>query len=96
MKPPHVPIDDMQSAKTSSKDAAAIVEAERADLGITEQSLPITRTTIVSSNTIVLDLNDAELEKLSALARAKNKSMEECLKTFIATCQPTGHEVKYG
>ena len=39
---------------------------------------------------VILNLTDAEYEKLSQLALARDRSPEACLKYFIATCQPGG------
>ena len=40
--------------------------------------------------TITIDLNDAEEAKLEALAKARGRSPERCLRDFIAACQPGG------
>lgn len=44
---------------------------------------------------LVLDLNDAETAKLEALAKARDKSPEDCIRDFIATCQPGGGDWKH-
>ncbi len=39
---------------------------------------------------LILKLSDAEEERLDALAAACGKSPEQCLRDFIAACQPGG------
>lgn len=48
------------------------------------------RTIIAAMWKLELQLNDAEKEKLEALARARGKSIGDCLRDFIAACQPGG------
>jgi LmbE family N-acetylglucosaminyl deacetylase len=42
------------------------------------------------ATTIKLDLNDAEEARLEALAKARGRSTIQCLRDFIASCQPNG------
>jgi hypothetical protein len=39
---------------------------------------------------IEMDLNEAESKKLTALAEARRRTPEQCLRDFIAACQPGG------
>ena len=42
-----------------------------------------------------IDLSDAEWERLQALARARDRSEEQCVRDFIAACQPGGSGWKH-
>lgn len=40
--------------------------------------------------TLTIVLSDAEQERLEALAKARRRSTIQCVRDFIATCQPGG------
>lgn len=39
---------------------------------------------------LTINLTDEEYEKLQALAKARKKTPEDCLRGFIRACQPHG------
>ena len=39
---------------------------------------------------VCFELTQAEIDKLAALAAARGKTPEQCIKDFVVTCQPSG------
>lgn len=95
MKPPHVPIDAIQTADKlpSPTSASAIVEQERrliSNVGSAPME-PVAPIAAEPALTLTIHFPSAAYaEKLDALARFRGKSPESCILDFIAASQPGG------